>query len=235
MNDSAGAYVPAGVGGLDGYAEAFTALRKISGVVPSIMCMFGYNAGGGSYLPRQGSFVIQPDDTFFGLTGPGVVKSVLGEDVTPDELGGPGVHSAVGRNRHVGSRRGGRAAHGARCSRTCPATTASSRRSRSSDPSSARPGISTSLLRRRRSTRRPGFNTPIDISILIQQLCDHGDFFEIQPQRARNTVTALRPHRRQRRRLRREQQRGRVRARSISTRPTRTRALCASATSTTSR
>ena len=54
MNDSAGAFVPAGVGGLDGYAEAFTALRKISGVVPSIMCMFGYNAGGGSYLPRQG-------------------------------------------------------------------------------------------------------------------------------------------------------------------------------------
>jgi len=42
MNDSAGAYVPAGVGGLDGYAEAFTALRKISGVVPSIMCMFGF-------------------------------------------------------------------------------------------------------------------------------------------------------------------------------------------------
>ena len=73
MNDSAGAFVPAGVGGLDGYAEAFTALRKISGVVPTVMCMFGFNAGGGSYLPRQGSFIIQPEDTFFGLTGPGVV------------------------------------------------------------------------------------------------------------------------------------------------------------------
>ncbi|MFT7176741.1 MAG: acetyl-CoA carboxylase carboxyltransferase component, partial [Halioglobus sp.] len=82
LNDSAGAFIPAGVGGLDGYADAFTALRKISGVVPSIMCMFGFNAGGGSYLPRQGSFLIQPNETFFGLTGPGVVKSVLGEDVT---------------------------------------------------------------------------------------------------------------------------------------------------------
>src|SRR5262249_41906910 len=78
MNDSAGAFVPAGVGGLDGYAEAFTALRKISGVVPSIMCMFGFNAGGGAYLPRQGSFMIQPANTFFGLTGPVVVKSALG-------------------------------------------------------------------------------------------------------------------------------------------------------------
>ena len=96
LNDSAGAYIPAGVGGLDGYADAFTALRKISGIVPSIMCMFGFNAGGGSYLPRQGSFLIQPKDTFFGLTGPGVVKSVLGEDITPDELGGPMVHSQTG-------------------------------------------------------------------------------------------------------------------------------------------
>ena len=74
LNDSAGAYIPAGVGGLDGYAEAFTALRKVSGVIPSIMCMFGFNAGGGSYLPRQGSFVIQPKNTFFGLTGPNVVR-----------------------------------------------------------------------------------------------------------------------------------------------------------------
>src|SRR5210317_975814 len=96
LNDSAGAYVPAGVGGLDGYAEAFTALRKLSGVVPSIMCMFGFNAGGGSYLPRQGTFVIQPQNTFFGLTGAGVVKSVLGETVTPEELGGPSVHSQSG-------------------------------------------------------------------------------------------------------------------------------------------
>jgi acetyl-CoA carboxylase carboxyltransferase component len=96
MNDSAGAFVPAGVGGLDGYSEAFTALRKISGLVPSISLMFGYNAGGGAYLPRQGSFVVQAGDTFIGLTGPGVVKSVLGEDVSAEDLGGPGVHGLNG-------------------------------------------------------------------------------------------------------------------------------------------
>lgn len=45
INDSAGAFIPAGVGGLNGYAEAFAALRRISGIVPSIMCMFGFNAG----------------------------------------------------------------------------------------------------------------------------------------------------------------------------------------------
>ena len=52
--------------------------------------MFGYNAGGGAYLPRQGSFMIQCDDTFIGLTGPGVVKSVLGEDVTRRRSRRPG-------------------------------------------------------------------------------------------------------------------------------------------------
>ena len=70
LNDSAGAYIPAGVGGLDGYADAFTALRKISGIVPSIMCMFGFNAGGGSYLPRQGSFPHTAQEHVFRTHGP---------------------------------------------------------------------------------------------------------------------------------------------------------------------
>ena len=86
MNDSAGAYVPAGVGGLDGYSEAFSAMRKISGIVPSILLMFGYNAGGGAYLPRQGSFVIQPENTFLGLTGPDVLREAFGADLTAKDL-----------------------------------------------------------------------------------------------------------------------------------------------------
>ena len=191
LNDSAGAYIPAGVGGLDGYADAFTALRKISGVVPSIMCMFGFNAGGGSYLPRQGSFLIQPNDTFFGLTGPGVVKSVLGEDVTPDELGGPAVHSQSGVTDFV-----------------VPDEVAALRKVRellnylpsyngefapyqaSSDPVS-RKTWDIDILLKKTFNSSTGFNTPLDISIIIQQLCDHGDFLEVQAERARNTVTAL--------------------------------------------
>ncbi|MFN2289066.1 MAG: acyl-CoA carboxylase subunit beta [Chromatocurvus sp.] len=191
LNDSAGAYIPAGVGGLDGYADAFTALRKVSGVVPSIMCMFGFNAGGGSYLPRQGSFLIQPNDTFFGLTGTGVVKSVLGEDVTPDELGGPGVHSQSGVTDFV-----------------VPDEVAALRRVRellkylpnnnaelaphqpSSDPVS-RKTWDLDILLKKAFNSPTGFNTPFDITVIIQQLCDHGDFLEVQGDRARNTVTAL--------------------------------------------
>ena len=191
INDSAGAFIPAGVGGLDGYSEAFAALRRISGIVPSIMCMFGFNAGGGSYLPRQGSFLIQPNETFFGLTGPGVVKSVLGEDVTPDELGGPGVHSQSGVTDFV-VRDEVEALRKVRAllnylpdhnGELAPFQ-------HSSDPVD-RKTWDIDILLKKALNSPTGFNTPIDITIMIQQLCDHGDFLEIQPDRARNTITAL--------------------------------------------
>lgn len=191
MNDSAGAYVPAGIGGLDGYAEAFTALRKISGVVPSIMCMFGFNAGGGSYLPRQGSFMIQPDDTFFGLTGPGVVKSVLGEDVSPDDLGGPRVHAASGvTDLHVPDE-----VAALRVARRLLSYLPSSNRTTApylptGDPIARRTTEIDALLRKAFNSPT-GFNTPLDVSIIIERLCDRGDYFELQPDRARNAVTAF--------------------------------------------
>jgi len=191
MNDSAGAFVPAGVGGLDGYSEAFTALRKISGVVPSISLMFGYNAGGGAYLPRQGSFMIQCEQTFIGLTGPGVVKSALGEDVTADALGGPGVHGMNGV-----------------CDITTQDELASLRTAirllgylpdnnhslspfmDTSDPVDRFTAEEDTLFRRTFGSPA-GMNAPLDITLFIQQICDHGEYFELQPARARNMVTAF--------------------------------------------
>lgn len=191
MNDSAGAYVPAGVGGLDGYAEAFTALRKISGRVPSLMCMFGFNAGGGSYLPRQGSFVIQPNDTFFGLTGPGVVKSVLGEDVTPDELGGPSVHSQSGVTDFVVQDEASALYLVRELLGYLPSNNETMAPYRETSDPIDRKTWDIDILLKKAFNSPSGFNTPVDISILIQQICDHGDYFEIQPERARNTICAL--------------------------------------------
>ncbi|MCB1615851.1 MAG: hypothetical protein KDI30_07535 [Pseudomonadales bacterium] len=191
MNDSAGAYVPAGVGGLDGYAEAFTALRKISGRVPSLMCMFGFNAGGGSYLPRQGSFVIQPNDTFFGLTGPGVVKSVLGEDVTPDELGGPKVHSQSGVTDFVVQDEASALYLVRELLGYLPDNNESLAPYRPTSDPVDRKTWDIDILLKKAFNSPTGFNTPFDIGIIIQQICDHGDYFEIQPDRARNTICAL--------------------------------------------
>jgi acetyl-CoA carboxylase carboxyltransferase component len=191
LNDSAGAYVPAGVGGLEGYAEAFTALRKINGVVPSIMCMFGFNAGGGSYLPRQGTFMIQPRETFFGLTGPGVVKSVLGEDVTPDELGGPDVHSQSGVTDFVVESEVAALLKVRELLKYIPDNNATLAPFQPTSDPVSRKTWDIDILLKKAFNSPTGMNTPVDVSIMIQQLCDHGDYLEIQQTRARNTITAL--------------------------------------------
>ena len=191
FNDSAGAYVPAGVGGLDGYAEAFRALREISGRVPSIMCMFGFNAGGGSYLPRQGSFVIQPNDTFFGLTGPSVIKSVLGEDVTPDELGGPRVHSQTGVTDFVVDDEVQAIRKVRRLLRFLPSNNETMAPFQPASDPISRKTWDADILLKRAFNSPSGFNTPLDVTIMIQQICDHGDFYEFQPNRARNTICAF--------------------------------------------
>ena len=191
LNDSAGAFVPAGVGGLEGYAEAFTALRKLSGVVPSIMCMFGFNAGGGSYLPRQGSFIIQPKQTFFGLTGAGVVKSVLGEDVTPDELGGPAVHAHSGVTDFVVEDEVAALLKVKELLRYLPDHSGTSPSFRETSDPISRDTEGIGILLKRAFESPTGFNTPVDVGIVLQQLCDHGDMLEIQALRARNTITAF--------------------------------------------
>jgi acetyl-CoA carboxylase carboxyltransferase component len=191
MNDSAGAFVPAGVGGLDGYSEAFTALRKISGVVPSVMCMFGFNAGGGSYLPRQGSFMIQCEGTFFGLTGPGVVKSVLGEDISADDLGGPRVHGQSGvvdlvTNDELGSLR-----TAIRLLSYLPDNNRSFAPLVPTNDPVDRFTPEEDVLFRKTFSSHAGFNAPLEITLYLQQICDHGEYFELQPQRARNLITAF--------------------------------------------
>lgn len=191
MNDSAGAFVPAGVGGLDGYSEAFNALRKVSGVIPSIMLMFGYNAGGGAYLPRQGSFMIQPQNTFFGLTGPGVVKDVLGEDVTADELGGPGVHSQSGVVDLVAPDELGALRKALRLLSYIPDNNHSTPPFHATSDPIDRFTPEEDILFRRTFDSPTGFNTPFDVTLLIQLICDHGEYFELQPTRARNLITAF--------------------------------------------
>ena len=192
MNDSAGAFVPAGVGGLDGYSEAFAAMRKISGVVPSIMLMFGYNAGGGAYLPRQGAFVIQPENTFFGLTGPNVVREALGEDISADDLGGPKVHSKSGVVDLIAPDELGALRSALRLLRYLPDNNHSAPPFRSTalslDDYVEEEAI---LLHKTFTNPVTGFNTPFDMRLLLQQIVDYGDYFEIQQVRAKQLTTAF--------------------------------------------
>jgi acetyl-CoA carboxylase carboxyltransferase component len=191
MNDSAGAFVPAGVGGLDGYSEAFAALRRISGIVPTISLMFGYNAGGGSYLPRQGSFMIQCADTFIGLTGPNVVKSALGEDISADELGGPGVHALNGVTDLVTADEVGSLRTALRLLSYLPNNNSEGAPFRATSDPLDRFTLEEDILFRKTFDSPAGMNAPLDITLFLQQIVDHGEYFELQPLRARNMITAF--------------------------------------------
>ncbi len=93
INDSGGARIQEGVKSLGGYAEIFQRNILASGVVPQISAIFGPCAGGAVYSPALTDFNIMSKDTsYMFVTGPKVVKTVTGEDVTDDELGGATVH-----------------------------------------------------------------------------------------------------------------------------------------------
>lgn len=94
INDSGGARIQEGVNALAGYAEIFQRNILASGVIPQISGIFGPCAGGAVYSPALTDFNIMTEGTsYMFLTGPKVVKTVTGEDVTQEELGGASVHT----------------------------------------------------------------------------------------------------------------------------------------------
>jgi len=94
INDSGGARIQEGVNALAGYAEIFQRNILASGVIPQISAIFGPCAGGAVYSPALTDFnVMTKGSSYMFLTGPKVVKSVTGEEVTQEQLGGATVHA----------------------------------------------------------------------------------------------------------------------------------------------
>jgi acetyl-CoA/propionyl-CoA carboxylase carboxyl transferase subunit len=94
LNDSAGARIQEGVASLAGYADIFHRNTKASGVIPQISAIMGPCAGGAVYSPAITDFVFMVEDTsHMYITGPGVIETVTGEEVTQEELGGAVVHT----------------------------------------------------------------------------------------------------------------------------------------------
>ena len=95
LNDSGGARIQEGVNALAGYANIFQRNVMASGVIPQISVILGPCAGGAVYSPALTDFTIMKRDTsYMFLTGPAVVKTVTGEDVTQEQLGGASVHTS---------------------------------------------------------------------------------------------------------------------------------------------
>jgi len=101
INDSGGARIQEGVDSLAGYGEIFYRNTTLSGVVPQLSLILGPCAGGAVYSPALTDFVFVVDkiSNMF-ITGPQVIKTVLGEDISQEELGGAKTHTAITGNAH---------------------------------------------------------------------------------------------------------------------------------------
>jgi len=101
INDSGGARIQEGVNSLAGYGEIFYRNTKASGVIPQISVILGPCAGGAVYSPALTDFVFVVDKiSKMFITGPEVIKSVLGEEISMEDLGGAKVHSEISGNAH---------------------------------------------------------------------------------------------------------------------------------------
>lgn len=101
LNDSGGARIHEGVDALDGYGQVFYRNTLASGKIPQISAIMGPCAGGAVYSPAITDFVFMVDQTSrMFITGPGVIKTVTGEEISAEELGGAMTHNEVSGVAH---------------------------------------------------------------------------------------------------------------------------------------
>ena len=185
--DAGGARIQEGVAALGGYGEVFQRNVLASGVIPQISVIMGPCAGGDVYSPAMTDFIFMVRDTsYMFVTGPDVVKTVTGETVTAEELGGAQVHTT--RSSIADRAYGNDVEALLQMRRLIDFLPASNLEQPPTLPSFDDPDrIDASL-----DTLIPDNpNKPYDIKELILKVADEGDFFEIQEAHAKNIVTGF--------------------------------------------
>ncbi|MBL8224967.1 MAG: acyl-CoA carboxylase subunit beta [Chromatiales bacterium] len=184
LNDSGGARIQEGVASLGGYAEVFQRNMLASGVVPQISVIMGPCAGGAVYSPAITDFTFMvKDSSYMFVTGPDVVKTVTHEEVTAEELGGAVTHTSKSGVADLAMENDIEALLQVR--RFVNFLPANNREKAPEWPTSDVPDrVETSL-----DTLVPDDPAkPYDMKELITKIADEGDFFELQPDYARNIV-----------------------------------------------
>jgi acetyl-CoA carboxylase carboxyltransferase component len=180
--ESGGARMQEGTAALGGYGRIFRHNVALSGIVPQISIIGGLSAGGGCYSPALTDFVVMTEDAAMFLTGPGVVKDVMGEDVSAAELGGHKVHERNGVCDLV--------------VKDDRAAAQLSRRLLSYLPQHCESGLPRTLAVEP-ALADPGAAVPddprkvYDVRDAIAGIIDGGSLLEIQPRWARSIVTAF--------------------------------------------
>ena len=184
LNDSGGARIQEGVASLGGYAEVFQRNVMASGVVPQISMIMGPCAGGAVYSPAMTDFIFMvKDSSYMFVTGPEVVKTVTHEEVTAEDLGGAGAHTTKSGVADLAFENDVDAlAMLRRFFNYLPLNNREKAPVRPSTDPAERIDHSLDTL----VPDNP--NKPYDIKELIVKTLDDGDFFELQPDYAKNLV-----------------------------------------------
>jgi propionyl-CoA carboxylase beta chain len=184
LNDSGGARIQEGVASLGGYADVFQRNVMASGVIPQISLIMGPCAGGAVYSPAMTDFIFMvKDSSYMFVTGPEVVKTVTHEEVTAEELGGAVTHTSKSGVADLAFENDVEALMMLR--RFFNFLPVEQPRKPPRRRPTIRPTASTISL----DTLVPDNpNKPYDIKELIFKVVDDGDFFELQPDYAKNIV-----------------------------------------------
>jgi len=184
LNDSGGARIQEGVASLGGYADVFQRNVLASGVIPQISLIMGPCAGGAVYSPAMTDFIFMvKDSSYMFVTGPEVVKTVTHEDVTAEELGGAVAHSTRSGVADLAFANDVEALLMLRrFFNYLPPNNRDGVPSRPSGDPPERLDYSLDTL----VPDNP--NKPYEIKELIVKVVDDGDFFELQPDYAKNIV-----------------------------------------------
>ena len=184
LNDSGGARIQEGVASLGGYAEVFQRNVDASGVIPQISLIMGPCAGGAVYSPAMTDFIFMvKDSSYMFVTGPDVVKTVTHEVVTAEELGGAVTHSTKSGVADLAFENDVEALLQLR--RFIDFLPSSNREKAPVRPCADpldREDYSLDTL----VPENP--NKPYDMKELILKIVDEGDFFELQPEYAKNII-----------------------------------------------
>ncbi|MBS0343701.1 MAG: acyl-CoA carboxylase subunit beta, partial [Proteobacteria bacterium] len=184
LNDSGGARIQEGVASLGGYADVFQKNVLASGVVPQISMIMGPCAGGAVYSPAMTDFIFMVrDSSYMFVTGPEVVKTVTHEEVTAEELGGASTHTTKSGVADMAFENDVEALMMLRrLYNYLPLNNREKPPVRPSGDPADRAEMSLDTL----VPDNP--NKPYDMKELITKVVDDGDFFELQPDYAKNIV-----------------------------------------------
>ncbi len=185
LNDSGGARIHEAVDALSGYGDIFFLNTRASGVVPQISVIMGPCAGGAVYSPALTDFIFMVKGTSkMFITGPEVIKTVTGEIVTEEKLGGAMAHNAVSGVAHFASESEEACLAEVRTLLSyIPSNNLEEAQiyETNDDPERMDEALNTIIP--------DSLNAPYDMINIVKSVADNNEFFEVQPHYAKNIVT----------------------------------------------